>query len=48
MIKTLKSSVALLVATAGLMTVMSLPATAATKKISCYQFSSTDLKLTTL
>jgi len=47
MIKTLKSSVALLVATAGLMTVMSLPATAATKKISCYQFSSTDLKLTT-
>ncbi len=47
MIKTLKSSVALLVATAGLMTVMSLPATAATKKISCYQFSTTDLKLTT-
>jgi phosphate transport system substrate-binding protein len=47
MIKTLKSSVALLVATAGLMTVMSLPATAATKKISCYQFSSTNLKLTT-
>lgn len=47
MIKTLKSSVALLIAATGLMTVMSLPATAAAKKISCYQISATTDKLST-